>query len=272
MKKLILILLLLTTFGLCEIARSAPVDMWPWVQNVILVDSASANPYTQFVTDTAAIGAGSSRARSLIDHMIIVRKNSLLPKSIGISSVTYVGANVRITVTGSIPWAFAAGDSVWFMGGIAYTYETREGMADTLKKAILEEDTAGHGGDPTIAGSIVSGGTGGMSQLPDSLFDHLAAILTAINLRPLTTDLPIITQAGLDSLKGTSSLITWVAEYLGIPCDSSFQVLYPNTGAAPKDSVQVFCRNGGVNTYRRSIYFKHHNANLVVDTVSTRSK
>jgi len=269
MKKLILFLLLLIILGFCQLARGAPVDQWPLVQTIDTVDAAGANAYTQFVVDSLSIG--KTRVRSLVNQKIIIRQGTDKPFAVGIYSVAYASPNVTITVNDSVPQAFAHGDSIWFIGDIAYTYVSLPEAAKAAADSTIKRDSASATGTPGTLGSVIksAGGTGGMTTLPDSLFDSLAAIHAAVNLRPLTTDLPIITHAGLDSLRATPNRIRWISEFIGVPCDSSMQLLFPGGETQVKDSAQIFCWQGGAWTYIRTVTSRYSNVVNAPDTTKT---
>ena len=183
-------------------------DFWPMKQNVFLVDAAGTNTRTQFVADSASLG--TNIAVGFVDQKITVRQHTdavwLNPISRGITRISSVAGNDTFTVTDSLPQAFAANDSVWLTGDIEHTWATLPEAAKASADSTIKRDSASATGTPGTLGSVIksAGGSGGMATLPDSLYDTLTAIHAAVNLRPLTTDLPTITQAGLDSLKATA--------------------------------------------------------------------
>lgn len=68
-----------------------------------------------------------------------------------------------------------------------------------------------------------------------------------------------------DTLQGTGSLLWAIAYYLGAP-DSSTQIMYPNDGTSPKDSVRVFDKTGA---HMLTIIFKHSNISTTLDSIIT---
>lgn len=70
-----------------------------------------------------------------------------------------------------------------------------------------------------------------------------------------------------DELAASLARTRFISEFMGSPCDTSLQILYPNDGSAPKDSVRVFCiTNAGADTTlsRRIVFYK---TGGVVDSV-----
>lgn len=65
-------------------------------------------------------------------------------------------------------------------------------------------------------------------------------------------------------LQDNMHLLASLAEFVGAPCDTSTQILYP-LGAAPKDSVRIYCGEGADTVYVRTVYFAKNGG--IVDTV-----
>ena len=176
-------------------------SLWPLVQGKLVVDSGSAaNSDEIFVTDTTDIRVACRKdtAGIMVDQQIIVCQGAHKPIAVGISSVTYSGARVWVTVNAPMPKAFSAADTVYFIGNIANDYATLPEVADT----VLGRDTTQYHGDATIGGSIVSGGSGGGGGMTlAKVWPKLDSLSDSLNLKPNRTELPTITQNGLDSLR-----------------------------------------------------------------------
>ena len=182
---------------------TATADLYPVVGSKFVVDAAGTNARTQFVVDTASLGEGSSQGKMLLNRLLILRSqgsnNITIP--LAIHSISYTAANCTLTVVDSVPWAFAANDTIQLTGLIAYEMSTQAEAATANATELLGADTTGLRGDPTVGGQIMSGGTGGGMTLAevwpviDSVRDSLAA-------KPNRTELPVISQAGLDSVAG----------------------------------------------------------------------
>ena len=181
-------------------------SLWPLVQGKLVVDSGSAaNSDEIFVTDTTDIRVACRKdtAGIMVDQQIIVCQGAHKPIAVGISSVTYSGARVWVTVNAPMPQAFSAADTVYFIGNIANDYATLPEVADT----VLGRDTTQYHGDATIGGSIVSGGSGGGGGMTlAKVWPKLDSLSDSLNLKPNRTELPTITQNGLDSLRALAKV------------------------------------------------------------------
>lgn len=269
-----------------SLIKSLPFDTFT-------VTAVAVNQRTQFVTDRLTLTDNRDYARRVIvftklGGTAVAGIPRLLARFVNNASSDTVeigdsvSANIAVNDQGriySLPWEM---------------FTPLDAAASTIALQVMGQDTANAAWNGNAAkfgywlASRVASGGGGSDTLAikammmrnyflrfgpgyadsskvaarvDSLFDLVK--WTFFLLADSTLDTATIaTKVDLAPLK-------WLAEYMGIPCDTSLQVLFPNTGVAPKDSVQVFCWSGGAYSYRRTIYFKHSNVNSVVDTAGT---
>lgn len=138
-------------------------DVYPLTGIKFVVDAVGADGNSQFVSDTASLGPFSSSQNTLIHRALIVRSlgGGAVQIPTTITRVAYTGANCSLTVSIDAPKNFAANDTIQLAGLPWESFVPLAEANDSTIEALLGADTTGRGGDPTIGGSIVSGGTGG---------------------------------------------------------------------------------------------------------------
>lgn len=112
---------------------------------LITIDSSSgADPDLIFVTDTASLGTYSTSSTDLLNRQIIIRSlsggSTALPRVI--SSLTYTGANVKVTLNQEVPRNFAAGDSIQFTGTMFHDFATLAMTGDSVGVDVWATDTS----------------------------------------------------------------------------------------------------------------------------------
>lgn len=137
-------------------------DVYPLSGIKFLVDAVGADGNSQFVSDTASLGAYSSNENTLINRAVIIRSLTdgevQIPTTI--TRVAYTGANCSLTVSIDAPKNFAANDTMQLLGLPWHDFATLGEAAAVQRDTILKTDSTLYGGEANIGGAIVDGGGG----------------------------------------------------------------------------------------------------------------
>lgn len=137
-------------------------DVYPLSGIKFLVDAVGADGNSQFVSDTASLGAYSSNENTLINRAVIIRSLTdgevQIPTTI--TRVAYTGANCSLSVSIDAPKNFAANDTIQLLGLPWHDFATLGEAAAVQRDTILKTDSTLYGGEANIGGAIVDGGGG----------------------------------------------------------------------------------------------------------------